>query len=225
MGFYAVADGVGGAPGGHIASRIAVDSAEAFLRAAFSGRPHMPGCFREDTSALTRLISLAVTGANTAVYHESLRVSALSGMGTTFAGALFRDDHLAIAHVGDSRIYRLRDGILTQLTEDHSLAQEHFRRGLLSRSELLACDYRNIISRVVGMEPNVEAAVAEHPVFDGDRYLFCTDGLTNMLTHDEIQGILAADAFPKTVCSSFVAAALRAGGQDNVTVVVVVCKR
>ncbi len=225
MGFYAVADGVGGAPGGHVASRIAVDAAKAFLRAAFSGRSHMSGCFREDTSALNRLVCLAVNAANTAVYHESLRVSALSGMCTTFAAALFRDDYLTIAHVGDSRIYRLRDGILTQLTEDHSLAQEQFRRGLLSRSELLACDYRNIISRVVGMEPNVEAAVAEHQVCDGDRYLFCTDGLSNMLTYEEIQGILAADASPETVCSSFVAAALQAGGQDNVTVIVVACRR
>jgi protein phosphatase len=224
IGFYAVADGVGGAAGGDVASRIAVDVAETFLREAFAGRPHMAACFCEDTSAIGRLLGSAVSGANTAVYHESIRLPSLSGMCTTFAAALFQDDRIAISHVGDSRIYRLRSGVLSQLTEDHTLAQEQFRRGLLSRSELLACDYRNIISRVVGVAPAVEAASAEYTVEEGDRYLLCTDGLSNMLSHEEIQSIMAEGAAPEELCTSLLAAALHAGGHDNITAIAVLCR-
>lgn len=224
IGFYGVADGVGGSPGGDVASRIAVDVAEAFLRDAFAGMLHMPGLFREDTSALNRLMCSAVQKANTAVYHQSIRVPALSGMCTTFAAALFREDQLAIVHVGDSRIYRFRNGVLDQLTEDHTLAQEQFRRGLISHSKLLECDYRNIISRVIGIEPNVESVFAEYTVQESDRYLLCTDGLSNMLGHEVIREILSAEGLPESACSSLVAGAIQSGGFDNITVIAVFCR-
>ncbi|HMK44230.1 MAG TPA: protein phosphatase 2C domain-containing protein [Dissulfurispiraceae bacterium] len=210
LGLYVVADGVGGAPAGDIASRRATDAiAEHIVK--------NPGA---EESAMA-LLQAAVRIANTTLFHEAILQPALAGMCTTAAALLVRGEHCFIAHVGDSRIYRFRNGALTQLTIDHTLAQDRFDRGLIGREQLRVCGYGHVLTKTVGLEPEITATSADFHALDGDRYLLCTDGLTTMLQDEVIQDLLKAGGDCLSVCDRLVAEANRAGGHDNVTVVLV----
>jgi serine/threonine protein phosphatase PrpC len=199
-----VADGMGGAPGGQLASTLAV----ALAQAAFTGR-----------SAYE--LAAAVRAANRAIW-ERARVSAeLEGMGTTIcAVGLIEDGTLAVVNVGDSRTYLAHDGSLTQLTHDHSVTGELVRRGDLTEEEALHHPHRSVLTRALGVGPDVELDSGAYPAVAGDRLLVCTDGLFNEVPADDIASAMAAAEDVQATADRLVELALSGGGRDNVSVVV-----
>ncbi len=203
---FAVADGVGGAQAGEIASRIAA--------AAIEELP--PGARGEEP------LAVLLREANERIYNQSLDDPSLAGMGTVVTALLFDEPTgtISIGHVGDSRAYRMRHGELVQLTTDHSLVGELVRAGRLSTEEAEAHPHRSVITRAVGTEPIVEVDTSTVSAEPGDLYLICSDGLTDLVRDDEIALVLAAaENDPDGAAESLVAAANRAGGIDNITVV------
>jgi serine/threonine protein phosphatase PrpC len=201
---FVVADGMGGAQAGEVASRLA---AEAFAR----GLP--------DAGTPEERLEARVREANSRIHEVSQEDSALAGMGTTLTAAYLDGDELALAHVGDSRAYLLRDGELTRLTRDHTLVEELVRRGELTEDEAAEHPQRSIITRALGPEDEVEVDLRTHPVRAGDVLLLCSDGLTGMISEAEVAGILQGASSLAAAARSLVAAANDAGGRDNITVV------
>ena len=203
MGLVAVADGMGGHRGGEVASATAL---EALRAAVSSGRP----------------LRDAVEDANRAVFEKASTDDSLRGMGTTLTAAtLAAGDTLLVGHVGDSRAYLLRDGELRQLTTDHSLVEELVRDGRLTPDEAAVHPQRSIITRALGVDSTVDVDVYPVELVPGDVLLFCSDGLTGMLQPDLIAGELRREDDPARAATKLVDAANAAGGEDNITVVVV----
>ena len=198
---YAVCDGMGGAAAGEVASELA---ARTLAEAVAAGHP----------------LAEAVALANRAVHERAGARRELAGMGSTLTAMLVRGERAELAHVGDSRAYLLRDGVLRQLTEDHSLVGELVREGRLSAGDAAGHPYRNVLTRVLGTDEAVAVDRLETDLRAGDVVLLCTDGLTGMVGDDDIARLLAAPD-PQQAADDLVAAALAAGGLDNVTVVVV----
>lgn len=206
---FAVADGMGGHRGGEVASADALET----LRTTV---------LDPDSAA----IHDAVLAANRHVFERSVTEPQLAGMGTTLClVALVHDEDseqsIAIANVGDSRVYLLRDGEFRQITLDHSLVETMVRGGQLSPDEAAVHPGRNVLTRALGIEPDLEVDLFSEPAAAGDRYLLCSDGLYNELSDDEIAATLRRVDAPWNAASELVAAAVDAGGRDNVTVVVV----
>ncbi|MGH9006493.1 MAG: Stp1/IreP family PP2C-type Ser/Thr phosphatase [Acidimicrobiales bacterium] len=200
----AVADGMGGHRGGGVASIVAI----ALIQAAFSGR------------SLDEL-QAGVRAANRAIWDRASENAKLEGMGTTIcAVGLTEDGNLAVVNVGDSRAYMASDGSLTQLTHDHTVTAEAVRRGELNLQDALDHPHRSVLTRALGVAPDVELDSSVHPVAEGDRLLLCTDGLFNEVPDDEIASLMAADHDIETTADELVARALYRGGRDNVSVVV-----
>lgn len=207
---FAVADGIGGFEAGEVASSITID----VLREMKPGDP-----FEE-----------AVREANRRILEASQSDEKLSGMGTTVVAARFsgtqREPIAEIAHVGDSRAYLLRDGELEPVTEDHSLVAELVRSGDLTRAQASNHPQRNLITRALGADEDVEVDTSTLPVRAEDRVVLCSDGLSDMISEDLIQEILAeSPQDPETPARRLLTAALEAGGTDNITVVVVDVKQ
>jgi PPM family protein phosphatase len=203
---FAVADGMGGHHAGEVASRLAAAALEDRERG-----------LRGET-AVAELIDTA----NERIYRAALEDPSVAGMGTTVTVALVDDaaGTIAIGHVGDSRLYRIRDGRLEQLTSDHSLVAELMRTGRLTEEEAQHHPQRSVITRAAGTEPSVEIDSATVETLPGDLYLLCSDGLTTMVGDEQILEIVQRDGDPDRITAALVAAANRAGGEDNVTVVV-----
>jgi len=201
---FVVADGMGGAQAGEVASRIAVESFAAGV----------PG----SASAAERLAA-RVQEANGRIHELSRTDRERAGMGTTITAALLDGDRVAIAHVGDSRAYAWRDGELTQLTRDHSLVDELVRTGRLTEEEAADHPQRSIITRALGPEAGVEVDTLSYPARAGDLLMLCSDGLTSMVAPGEIATILGEAANLREAGRRLVAAANAAGGRDNITVV------
>ncbi len=201
---FVVADGMGGAQAGEVASRLA---AETLAR----GLP-------DDGTAEQRL-EARVREANSRIHEVSQGDRALNGMGTTITAAYLDGDELALAHVGDSRAYLLRDGELTRLTRDHTLVEELVRRGELTEEEAAEHPQRSIITRALGPEPDIDVDLRSHRVQAGDVLLLCSDGLTGMISEAEIERILEDAGSLGDAGRALVAAANEAGGRDNITVV------
>jgi protein phosphatase len=203
---FAVADGVGGAQAGEIASRLAATALEE--------RP--TGALGEET-----LVTLIQT-ANDRIYRHSLEDPAAAGMGTVMTALLVDEaaGDIAIGHVGDSRAYRLRAGVFEQLTPDHSLVGDLLRSGQLSPEEAENHPHRSVITRAVGTEPTVDVEALSVAAAPGDLYLICSDGLTDIVRDEQIAELIRkADHDPDAASEALVAAANRAGGIDNITVV------
>ncbi len=208
---FAVADGMGGAAGGEVASATAV----AALKAAFEGKA--------DADSLVE----AVKVANRAVF-EKAGDPKLRGMGTTMtAMALIRgdsdsqDDELAVVNVGDSRSYMLRDGTLQQLTDDHNVPGELLRRGELTPEEAAEHPQRNLVTRVLGVDDEVEVDLWQLVPYVGDRYLLASDGLFGEVADGDVATVLRTEADPDVAARTLVDMARDAGGHDNITVVIV----
>lgn len=202
---YAVADGMGGHRAGEIASRIAVQELlDSAPRAA-------------DAKALSR----AIRSANRAVIESAGKSRTRTGMGTTLTAAMVDGTHIAIAHVGDSRAYLLHDRRLERITEDHSMVADLVRQGTITEEDARFHPQRSVITRALGSDPEMVADVYEATATAGDRLLLCTDGLSGMLTDDFIADILLTEPDPGEAATRLVEAANRAGGYDNITVVVV----
>jgi len=206
---YAVADGMGGHAAGEVASASAMEA----LLVAFDGNPSAPG-----------LVD-AVRDANRAVWEQSRESSELRGMGTTMTAVALIDEGdeevLAIAHVGDSRAYLLRDGELTQVTEDHSVPEELRRAGRLSAEDAATDPRKHVLTRVLGVDSEVEVDTFKVVPCRGDRLLLASDGLFGELSDEEIASILRRRSDPERVAQQLVTMAKDAGGADNITVVVI----
>lgn len=203
---FAVADGMGGAQAGEIASRIAAGAIE-------------EGASSEDGEVgVARLVQ----EANARIFARALGDPTTAGMGTTATVALVHElaETVAIGHVGDSRLYRIRDDRLEQLTPDHSLVGELVRSGRLTQEEADVHPHRSVITRAVGTEADVEVDTMTIPLRVGDLFLICSDGLTDMLRDEEILHlVLEAGKAPVAAAAALVAAANDVGGDDNITVV------
>lgn len=221
IGLYAVADGVGGSEGGEIASRIAVetisDAIPSMLREAEGILAS--GCL-SDRDPLSEKLGSAVILANRKVRRAQEKSSALSDMATTMTVLLMQDEYAYVAHVGDSRAYLLRSGEFKQLTNDHSFVAEHVRSGLMTAEQARSSPYRHIIMRALGIDEDVRPDVFQHKLQKNDRFLLCTDGLTEMVDDATICAILVSSA-PRDAVQQLLAEANNAGGVDNITAVVV----
>jgi PPM family protein phosphatase len=202
--FFAVADGMGGARAGEVASRIAV---EAF------------GDERDESASPERQLAEIARTANTRIYALAQEDESRAGMGTTLSAVMVADGDVAIGHVGDSRVYRFRDGELERLTRDHSLVDELVRQGKLTPEEAEVHPQRSIITRALGPEPDVEVETLTYPGRDGDVYLLCSDGLTGMVPEQRVAETLRASSSLEAAVKQLLDAANEGGGRDNITVV------
>ncbi len=201
---FVVADGMGGAQAGEVASRIAVES-------------FTPGL--EDSNHPELALAALAQAANARIHELSHANAEQAGMGTTLTAAYVGEDEIAIAHVGDSRAYCLRDGELLRLTDDHSLVDELMRQGRLTPEEAVEHPQRSVITRALGPELTVEVDTRSFRARAGDVYLLCSDGLTTMLSEDQIVAVLLAHPRLHDAGEALIAAANDAGGRDNITVV------
>ena len=204
---FAVADGLGGHQGGEVASAVALETLGQ-AAAASDGEARIRDKLRD-----------GVLDANRAVFERAAGDSALSGMGTTLTALVAGAGRFHLAHVGDSRAYLLRDGDLSPLTEDHTLVRKLVREGRLTPEEAEIHPQRSILTRALGIDDDVEVDQATVEIRPGDRLLLCSDGLTSMVPDDRIHELLSGQD-PDTTCRALIEAANAAGGQDNVTVVV-----
>jgi protein phosphatase len=221
-GLFAIADGMGGAAAGEVASGLAIATLTDFIaRTAGPAAAERPYGYDERLSLQANRLRSAILLANEKIYRTIEEHEEMKGMGTTLVAVLARDSGVCIGHVGDSRIYLCRDGALQQITNDHSWVNEQVALGLLSREEASRHPFRNVITRALGSREQVAPDLMELPLSPRDRLLLCSDGLTNMLDDQRILQVLrdhpedtdaAADAL--------VAQANEAGGEDNVTVIV-----
>jgi PPM family protein phosphatase len=202
--FFAVADGMGGAKAGEVASAMA---AETFEGESDSGEPA--------EAQLTRILR----EANRRIYELAVSDDSHRGMGTTVTAAKVTGNQVSLGHVGDSRAYRLRDGELEQLTRDHSLVAELERSGQITPEAAEHHPQRSIITRALGPEPDVQVDTYTLAGRDGDLFLICSDGLTSMISDDELASILRSSDTLEEVADSLVRAANQSGGKDNITVV------
>jgi protein phosphatase len=203
---FVVADGMGGAQAGEVASRIAVESFRHGL---------------DDASQPESALATLALAANSRIHELSHSNAEHAGMGTTLTAVYVGDDEVAIAHVGDSRAYCLRDGELLRLTDDHSLVDELMRQGRLTPEEAVEHPQRSVITRALGPEGTVEVDTRTFRARPGDVYLLCSDGLTTMLAEEEIADVLRSHPRLRDAGEALIAAANEAGGRDNITVVLV----
>lgn len=208
-GAFVVCDGMGGAAAGEIASAIAVDEVLAVL------------CARRPAAPLEEAGGAAVEAANRAIYARALRNEHLNGMGTTMVALLAQENRVCIVNVGDSRCYRLHRGRLEQVTLDHSVVEEQVRMGRMTPVQAQRSPMRNMITRALGTEPSVTPDFFPMDAEPGDVFLLCSDGLTRELTDMTIQSLLTLKDSVQQRCARLVESAKKAGGQDNITCLLV----
>lgn len=207
---FAVADGMGGHQAGEVASEMALRPIE-----------ELDGRTFDDPKDATEALRAAIEAANRTVVSEARNDPNLAGMGTTLTAVMIRDDHLHLAHVGDSRAYLLRNGEeITLLTTDHTLVEQLVQDGRLSRDEVATHPQRSVITRAVGVESDIEVDTLEPLVLQpDDQILLCSDGLTGPVTEETIADLLTTEPDGDAVVAQLIEAANEAGGPDNITVV------
>ena len=219
IGLMVLADGMGGYNAGEVASGIAVQivtelASEAADREELSNVDPHSGLMRQSI-----ILRDAVYRSNKIIFQTAQSQTHCEGMGTTIVAAMFYDDKVSIAHVGDSRCYRLRGGQLDQMTLDHSLLQELVDRGFYSQEEAQRSTNRNYVTRALGVEPTVEVEVHEYDVLPDDVYLLCSDGLPDMVEDDDIHLTISTfNASLDVVGQQLIDLANDHGGRDNVSV-------
>lgn len=215
-----VADGMGGHASGEVASRMAVEGVAEYLKAT-QDQAIVTWPFKLDSGVRyeTNRLVVAIKVSNQRIYETAQRNEEQHGMGTTIVAALFLDDRVIVAHVGDSRCYRLRRQQLIQLTEDHSLLNDYMKMKRLSGEEVGRFTQKNVIVRALGMKESVQVdTMIDIPQID-DVYLLCSDGLSGMVTDPQIADILMQNRDLDTACERLIQAANDAGGADNITAV------
>lgn len=217
-GLFVVADGMGGQLAGEVASRMAVDTLCEQLLCPGAAEIS-PGLGDPQLSPAANRLVASIKLANRSIHTAGQTTPAWSNMGTTVVVAQISDETLLVAHVGDSRCYLLRDHSLTQLTDDHSLVAEQQRQGLLSKEQAETSRMKNVITRAVGAFAEVDVDLRELLLVAGDLLLLCTDGLTNMVTDEELLAVAEGHDEPALACAELVAMANQRGGRDNITVI------
>lgn len=221
-----VADGMGGHASGEVASRLAVETIVNFFRETEEEQEltwpfKIDGTDRHDVNRMATAIKLA----NLKIHQEAQRNPACHGMGTTVVCTLFLDKALVVGHVGDSRLYRLREGMFDQLTEDHSLLNDYIKMKNLTPEEIAAFPHKNVIVRALGMKPSVQVDLVVDQPRLGDVYILCSDGLSGMVPDPQIADLVSSEPDLDRMCDRLITMANNNGGLDNVTVVAVRLER
>ena len=221
-GFVILADGMGGYNAGEVASGMATTLLASGLEAALALTPaHQLDKAGGQTFA-QRCVREKIAHTNAAIFNAANSQPHYAGMGTTLVMALFYDNRMTVAHIGDSRLYRLRDDQLTAITRDHSLLQEQIDRGMISAEAARFADNKNLVTRALGVDPEVEADIRDYPVRVGDIYLLCSDGLNDMVEDEEIGSALQMlSSNLELTANQLVEMANDNGGRDNVSVILV----
>jgi protein phosphatase len=209
-----LADGMGGYNAGEVASNMAAER----VRAELGKRLRGYGAHPSETEIKTAMLD-AIDIANREVYDAAISNAEYQGMGTTLVVAIFRDDRVWIGHIGDSRAYRYRGGALEQLTRDHSLLQEQIDAGLITAEQASYSMHKNLVTRAVGVDELVDLEIHDHGVEPGDVLLMCSDGLSDMLTDDQMAQLLRTNDSLPAAGAMLVQAANAAGGRDNIAVI------
>lgn len=222
IGLVVLADGMGGYKAGEVASEIAVLTIVAELKETMLELE--PGQLDPvtDMQAESLLMMEAVRKANESIYQVSQDQPQCAGMGTTLVTGLFTNDRLLVGHIGDSRMYRLREDVLTQLTEDHSLLQEQLNSGLITPEQAKTSTNKNLVTRALGVDPEVELELNEFDVEVGDIYLLCSDGLTDLVEDEQIHDTLSSlHTNLELAANHLIQLANDNGGKDNISVILI----
>lgn len=212
QGFVVLADGMGGYNAGEVASAMAVDLIARELT------PSLDKAGLPDVRSLRRAMEVCVSNANRAIFEAARSEENCAGMGTTLVMAAVHGSSVLVGHAGDSRAYRWREGSLMQLTRDHSLLQEQLDSGIITPEEAAVSPHRNLVTRALGVEETVLLDIQTFSVLPGDTYLLCSDGLTDMLTDQQIAEVLETVPQTEARATRLVERANANGGHDNVTV-------
>ena len=222
IGLYVLADGMGGYNAGEVASGMATSLIADGLQEQWQLR-EVEKLGREDAKKLARdVIAEHVARANAAVFNTSQNNPECAGMGTTLVVCLFYDNFLAVGHIGDSRLYRLRGEAMEQVTRDHSLLQEQLDSGLITPEEAKLSQNKNLVTRALGIDPSVETEIHVHETQPDDIYLLCSDGLSDMMEDEEIRlTMLTLKSNPTLTVQQLVQAANDNGGRDNISAMLI----
>jgi serine/threonine protein phosphatase PrpC len=222
VGLFVVADGMGGHVAGEVASRVAVEAIEAFIEdtAGADKNRTWPFPFDPTISLEANRLKAAFRLANRRIAAAIADSQELRGMATTASAVLFGSRSASVGHVGDSRVYVLREGELRQITADHSWVEEQVRAGTMSRSAARQHPWRNVVTRALSGGDDPEVDVTEVQPKPGERYLLCSDGLFGVVADHQIAELLGEKAALDTICARLVSAANEAGGPDNITTLI-----
>jgi len=215
-GVFVVCDGMGGQAAGERASKIAVDTVMSYFRQKRTEGSEIVGKVFDRLSGRANALARAIQLANQNIHEEASRDPRFSGMGSTIVAIAVEDDEFSVAHVGDSRVYLLRSGVIQQLTNDHSLVMEQVRRGLLTPEDAEKSTIQNVIVRSLGAEESVDPDLADHELLTGDTLLMCSDGLSHFVHDNIISDVLAASLSPEKACDDLIQAAKGANSNDNI---------
>jgi serine/threonine protein phosphatase PrpC len=225
LGIAVLADGMGGLNAGEVASSMAVHLLMEELITYRLGDSFLPAELGHAESEIpmdSRVVQKAVEMANDAVFHTSQTQPQCKGMGTTIVASLFYDNKLSVAHIGDSRVYRFRDNVLKQVTKDHSFVQELIDKGLFTKEQARVSDKKNVVTRALGVAPFVEVECHEYEAQVDDVYLFCSDGLHDMVPDRDIeQAFIELSRNLLALADFLVELANANGGRDNVSVILI----
>jgi PPM family protein phosphatase len=208
-----LADGMGGYNAGEIASGMAV----VFIKAEM-GRWLSQAGRHANGKEVRRALEICVENANHSIFNAANANPPYAGMGTTLVVGVFQQDRLILGHIGDSRCYRWRAGVLEQITKDHSLLQEQLDAGLITQEQALTSSNKNLVTRALGVEDTVMLEVHEHRVDSGDVYLMCSDGLSDMVSDADIASLMVSSDSLEQKARRLIAAANEGGGRDNISV-------
>jgi len=221
-GLVVLADGMGGYNAGEVASGMATTLISSEMRQLLGKTPPYEIDPASNMAIAARLVRDLVLKANTSIFQAAQSQPQYAGMGTTLVVCLFYDNRVLVAHLGDSRLYRLRDGEFSQVTRDHSLLQEQIDAGLISPEQAKHAQHKNLVTRALGIDPAVEPEIHEYAAHPGDLYLLCSDGLCDMVTDDDIGETLRAFGSNLNLAAQqLVQMANDNGGRDNVSVILV----
>tara|TARA_R110002072_G_scaffold1598_6_gene13620 strand:- start:52413 stop:53240 length:828 start_codon:yes stop_codon:yes gene_type:complete len=223
IGLAVLADGMGGLNAGEVASSMTVHLLMDELRTYIEGGSDIEHELEDsDLSLRAQVVHRAIEKANSSVFHVSQTQPHCEGMGTTIIVSMFYDNKVAIGHIGDSRVYRFRDNKLVQVTKDHSFVQELIDKGLYTKDEARASSKKNVVTRALGVAPQVEPEVHEYKVKQGDVFLMCSDGLTDLVGDADIEkSFQELSANLSVMAGHLVEIANASGGKDNISVVLI----
>jgi protein phosphatase len=220
IGLFILADGMGGYNAGEVASGLAVKTIMSLVKEAYEYQNLSLGDKESNLSRPSIVLRDAISRANKIIYQTAQNQPNYEGMGTTVVACLFRDNHVSVAHVGDSRLYIFRDQKLDQVTLDHSLLQELMDRGFYDEDESLYAASKNYVTRALGIDNQVDIEIHEYPVSPVDRFLLCSDGLSDMVDNEAIRTAMNnSDSSLEHITKELIQLSNQNGGRDNISVI------
>jgi protein phosphatase len=221
---FLVADGMGGHASGEVASKMAAETISEFYQRTKDEEATWPFKMDRSLSYIENRLVCSVKLANLRIYETSCRDIRYKGMGTTIVSCLICGDKIYVGHVGDSRCYRVRDTDIIQLTRDHSLLEDYKEaKPDMTEEEERNFPHKNVITRALGMRETVQVDIRSHPIVSGDTYVLCSDGLSGMITDEQIRDIVSGAKSLERAVAELVDAANRQGGTDNITTLLLQC--